>query len=326
MTTIFTGFSSFGLIAVSAWFALERVIYTKHKGERWLADILADVYTDLHQYSGIAWAEKNVIPFVVEASTWCQCQAKRWWSAVKSSGQTCGRLLCCLRTTEPETARNGMTEKGTLPLPNLTATTNRGSALVLSPPVSPTKPENVMMVESPKTLHPGLTLSSPDLSSTKGYHARKSTEHSLTMEMNSTPPVSSSPTPDNGQTTGVSTARNRFTSAVRSVIMLQHASNPTGGLLKRTTGTGNPFISHSHSNSDGGLRSLRKEISKPSPAAKISRMILLSHSLKTLDNTETTQVHQALVRHLQFSPNGKWLATCSWDGTSKLYKVGYGVS
>ncbi|KAG8889873.1 hypothetical protein FRB98_002227 [Tulasnella sp. 332] len=32
--------------------------------------------------------------------------------------------------------------------------------------------------------------------------------------------------------------------------------------------------------------------------------------------------HQALVRHLQFSLDGKWLATCSWDRTAVIWRVG----
>jgi WD40 repeat protein len=34
--------------------------------------------------------------------------------------------------------------------------------------------------------------------------------------------------------------------------------------------------------------------------------------------------HVALVKHLQFSPDGQFLATCSWDKTALIWKVGSG--
>jgi WD40 repeat protein len=47
----------------------------------------------------------------------------------------------------------------------------------------------------------------------------------------------------------------------------------------------------------------------------------LSILLGTLEMRETLFAHRHLVRHLQFSPDGKWLATCSYNGTAILFKV-----
>ncbi len=43
-TTVFTAFSSFGLIAVSMWFIFERWVYIRHRGSKWLRDSLDDCW------------------------------------------------------------------------------------------------------------------------------------------------------------------------------------------------------------------------------------------------------------------------------------------
>ncbi|KAI0301607.1 hypothetical protein B0F90DRAFT_1817073 [Multifurca ochricompacta] len=42
ITTVFTAFSSFGLIAVSMWFIFERWTFIRHRGSKWLRDSLDD--------------------------------------------------------------------------------------------------------------------------------------------------------------------------------------------------------------------------------------------------------------------------------------------
>jgi hypothetical protein len=52
-----------------------------------------------------------------------------------------------------------------------------------------------------------------------------------------------------------------------------------------------------------------------------SRISELRPSLKKLQVADTIWDHTALVKHLQFSPDGKVLATCGWDGTARLFNV-----
>src|SRR5712691_9235155 len=44
ITTVFTAFSSFGLIAVSTWFIFERWVFIRHRGSKWLRDSLDDCW------------------------------------------------------------------------------------------------------------------------------------------------------------------------------------------------------------------------------------------------------------------------------------------
>jgi WD40 repeat protein len=41
-----------------------------------------------------------------------------------------------------------------------------------------------------------------------------------------------------------------------------------------------------------------------------------------LETTQDLPAHTALVKDIQFSPDGKYLATSSWDRTSAIYRVG----
>jgi WD40 repeat protein len=100
------------------------------------------------------------------------------------------------------------------------------------------------------------------------------------------------------------------------VIMMQNLNSP--GTPRKGTGFSDIARAVGHRSGE----TTRPDSAEPHMAAKLSRIILLSHSLKNLDIVETLPAHMALVRHLQFSPNGKWMATCSWDRTCALYKVG----
>lgn len=55
---------------------------------------------------------------------------------------------------------------------------------------------------------------------------------------------------------------------------------------------------------------------------KRSRVAALVPQLQKLATTQDLPAHQALVRHLQFSLDGKFLATSSWDRTSVIFHVG----
>ncbi|KAG8762845.1 hypothetical protein FRC12_008819 [Ceratobasidium sp. 428] len=51
----------------------------------------------------------------------------------------------------------------------------------------------------------------------------------------------------------------------------------------------------------------------------------LVQTLRTLHLSQTLGEHVALVKHLQFSSDGQFLATCSWDKTVLIWKIGLGA-
>lgn len=106
----------------------------------------------------------------------------------------------------------------------------------------------------------------------------------------------------------ISPARQRLQHAVRSVIRMQgalpSAFNPPG----KKSGT---------NNGDGGDDdSTKKELQLD--IARSARVGSLVPKLKQMEPVRDLVGHAALVKHLQFSPDGQLLATSSWDRTSLI--------
>lgn len=105
-----------------------------------------------------------------------------------------------------------------------------------------------------------------------------------------------------GSGIGGSSAKGRLKSAVRSVMLRNAMSQtPFGGTGPRT-----PRRQRT-SSSDGqhGAGDPMEDVA----SMRGSRLAVLVPRLKSLETTQDLAAHTALVRHLQFSPNGKFLAT-----------------
>lgn len=104
--------------------------------------------------------------------------------------------------------------------------------------------------------------------------------------------------------------RVRFQNAVRAVIKLQRTTPKRGAPVRPGLPRQNSWWQTSMATGpntavspvpDPGLWALR--------GARVSKVI---EELKALDLAQELSAHGALVRHLQFSPNGKYLATSRW--------------
>ena len=93
-----------------------------------------------------------------------------------------------------------------------------------------------------------------------------------------------------------STSRVRFVQAVRNVIRMQQATSSHSPFSRSLSPT---FLTP-----DG----MHRKDTQPMPV-HTSRVAGLVPKLRGLTLTQDLDAHQALVRHLQFSPNGKFLAT-----------------
>lgn len=103
-----------------------------------------------------------------------------------------------------------------------------------------------------------------------------------------------------------SPARTRFQNAVRAVLRNNGAYGGEG-LPRHINGT-TMLPSTVSSNGTETDIDMQQASCAPTLAAK----------LRGLQPGEPVPAHSALVRHLQFSPNGKLLATSSWDRTSVI--------
>ncbi|KAG1850771.1 hypothetical protein C8R48DRAFT_778116 [Suillus tomentosus] len=120
-----------------------------------------------------------------------------------------------------------------------------------------------------------------------------------------------------------SIARQRFKGAVRSVIMMQQQQAGQVPLYLR------PFMPPRtpsfDRNSTAGMSPTRFS-SIGLNTIQGQRVSMLIPKLRTLEPIQDLSIHTALVQHLQFSPNGKYLATSSWDRSSIIFRVGESFS
>ncbi|KAI0701046.1 WD40-repeat-containing domain protein [Cytidiella melzeri] len=206
VTTVFSAFSCSGLSAVSFWFASEKWIFSRHKGQKCLADVLSESRARICSVPGVACR----VPKIVKSGFGLR------------------------RAPISESPRPENNE--------------------LKSPISPaSKPEETLL--NSITERAPLTVDGAD-------------DNAAT----SSSPTAGSPN------------QYKLRSLVRSVMMINHST------------------------------------SGPPPAA--IRLAALTSKLKKMEITQEFAPHQALVRHLQFSPDGKLFATSSWDRTSVIFRVG----
>ena len=254
---------------MSAWFASERIVFNRHKGRKWLVDILDDVTDKVEKVSGYKWVKETVSTMFSRSS-----------DSVESA-----------------------------PPPYLSPTTPLNTTVIIAPrldPTSPTKP-----AVQPRPGH-------EDLRNSGEATARPSDATHVA------PPTTPPSTPDPG--TEVSAARARFRALVRSAIM-----------VNRLIGIGDEVQAKVLISLKNGKAADRKPEAIAMPRS--SRVAGLVPRLQNMAPTQDIAAHVALVRHMQasvnlvvtfvpanfipqFSPDGKFLATCSWDRTAVIFHVG----
>lgn len=241
--TVLTVITSFGLAAVSAWFASERWIFVRHSGQKWLGDVIAEFTARV--------ANLRIVRGTRITIKWCNTcfltmQVLFW------------RLFRAIYVTM-------FREDAVLPLHN-----------------QPDQPQPFR--------HPCPT-SSHHTEFREPKRSFACHDAAISSSASVAPSVLSDQCSDRNITLGGVDARQRFVNAVRTVIMLGAASRPR------------------------------------SPALEIAEFGMSGRAMNgsvkwdMLAPMQDQVAHQALVRHLQFSPNGKFLATAGWDKKSVLFRV-----
>ncbi|PVG01421.1 WD40 repeat-like protein [Serendipita vermifera] len=316
---VLTCFCTFGLLAVSAWFTAERWIYSKHNGLRWLSDVIHEHWNRFIKYPPIQFI--RYIP-------------RRIISALRKFG----RCLFCRPDTDSDSedglpfpngvdGRSSATpspvehrhnrsvsafEKGDfLDSPIVTTNPIRASeddvshmAQVPHSPVSPRSPF------SPARM---FSLASVGASSTINSHNSPSEQNASTTNMAEGATAAGAPSAAEGgaKLKGAS----RFRQLAWKVVEKERAQTPSRGNTAMSQTRATTILS------DAAKRRDTNEGKGTESQIKPGRLTALRPNLKRLQVTHTIPDHTALVRHLQFSPNGKLLATCGWDGTARLFDV-----
>ncbi|KAJ6588705.1 hypothetical protein B0H19DRAFT_1367253 [Mycena capillaripes] len=228
ITTIFTVFTSFGLAAVSAWFASERYVFSRHRGRKWLLDVLLD---SREQFLALPGVERPRRIF--------RGIKRRFRAARKAVARFSSKTLNIISAHSSDSEKSDDLEANILPVSNGHSAMTSVANLHAVPEATATSPPE-----------PSTATNSPTL------------------------PTAGS------ERTSSSTLTTPFGERKRTL-----ADEPVKAILAR------------------------------------SRITTLRPKLLKLEATEALEAHQALVRHLQFSPDGKFLATSSWDRTSIIWRI-----
>ncbi|KZV65320.1 WD40 repeat-like protein [Peniophora sp. CONT] len=288
LTTVFTACSSFGLTAVSAWFAFERYAFNRHKGTKWLSDMLEDTWDTFLAFG----------PFQVAARHWNIAERKTSIAASEALGRV-RRAKVRVRQVPSRVREKLASSPHTIPSSS-SGESIAGSMEGAQSPVAGAASSNVTGRHRRQSGSTHFT--DPHSQSARSPLAGSTTELLSEKEGTATVPgTPTSPTPS-------SPGRTRLKNMVRSVMMMQAAAGK-GPRAQRTV-TSSSLITPN-----------RKDTLYP-PAPRASRVAALVTKLRNLGPTEDLAAHTALVRHLQFSPDGKFLATSSWDRTSVIFQTG----
>ncbi|KAL5499109.1 hypothetical protein ACEPAH_1627 [Sanghuangporus vaninii] len=338
LTTIFTCFSSFGLIAVSAWFIFERWTFSRHLGKKWLMDVLSEKRQKMRRRRTIRWL--FIIPYKYSKRAWKsanQCVSNLGDKIIKF-GRSCVARIGSWRKegTEVGDAERGhekiaspaglsteMLSVAASPTDKLSseAGTERFASPTPTSPLSPSSPETPA-ASSAATVHPASTsVASLSLAASETIAATECNQPASPGAAGSGTAGTSAAPSSAGSSTGA--GRRRFANVVRSVISARKALGPNSPITPlATSGTTQPRKQRvkSYAAIPAGL-SEQDEYVHPSSSRGVARVASLIPTLKSLHPSQLFQPHTALVRHLQFSPNGEFLATCSWDRTCLIFKV-----
>ena len=251
LTTVFTAFTSFGLTAVSAWFASERYIFLRHSGRKWLSDALMEYEDMIMKFSG--FRTLNGLLHNLETRISRMNELLRRFSSKFLKSKPLHDL-----------------ETGTLPI----AHHHDG-------------PPSSEVPQSPSRLP--LTTEPPET-------PRLPQAPSVVLEKEPASPISP--------------GKELWKNAFRTVKMHTSISSPYG--MTSVVGQGRETLrrqTNSSSDLASGYHDQRKWTEEAINVLSRSRAALLRPRLFELEPVHDLAAHSGLVRHLQFSPNGKYLAT-----------------
>ncbi|PCH35089.1 WD40 repeat-like protein [Wolfiporia cocos MD-104 SS10] len=281
LTSVFSASSCVGLAAVSAWFVSERLIYDRHKGHKWLADAISETKVRVCSTSGMQW-----IMYEPRAIAW-----RMWRRLLKSWRAIFARLEGFSRATRRIRRASTMMSSDGEKTEDVSSE-EASSPLGYSTPTTPRQTHHrtaslgsmgaILPMYDPSTPErPFATLSDP-----------------TTPEKELNPAI-----------------RDRWRATVRKAVAINNVVKafPQGQNAKGIASSGD--IQGSSAKLAG------EELA----TAKANRMAAekanLVPQLRSLEVAQAFTPHTALVKHLHFSPDGEYIATSSWDHTSKLFRV-----
>ncbi|KDR80328.1 hypothetical protein GALMADRAFT_242702 [Galerina marginata CBS 339.88] len=287
LTTVLTAFTSFGLAAVSAWFASERWAFAQHRGQKWLGDVLDEATDSFVKLSGVTWMQKGF-----------QITMRQLGKLQNIFLSACARFIAGLncRSDDQDDIETGGLPTTAPPLYhepkesiNPAAGRSSDATAVMSEPTTPVSP-GVPFTPFNSPVDADFALSSPTNTAADppslGKQLWKNAARGVKMRNTLAPSAAST--------------------------SLAFLSKPRAEPIRKRTVSSVVTL-------PGGKKANAGEILN---VAK-SRVSALVPRLGELEPTHDLAAHTALVRHMEFSPDGRFLATSSWDKTSVIFRVGH---
>ncbi|KAG8755214.1 hypothetical protein FRC11_006186 [Ceratobasidium sp. 423] len=320
VVTCFTAVTAWAWLCVILWFALERWVFRRTKGSRWLLDVIEErIYAG--KVTGIILVVRIVRRHIQRTRRFLKDAKRLMTNAFERVVVIAGQMRSVLATSSLAIVTDGTStnargdeesQDGTFRTDSPTAMFNGGNSsgnLAVNPQSEKRKlsdlgrsneepiPENEPL--SPDTkMPPALVVNPPSAVPT-------------------TPGSSSSTSADPGPSEQPQ-ANARFKALTKRVIHTlnfrlvpqQHPPSPPVRSMSSPSVMSDSW--HRRDSSDHELVPARIQTYVP--------------MLRTLRFSQLLTEHVALVKHLQFSPDGQFLATCSWDRTALIWRVGTGPS
>ncbi|QRV75851.1 WD repeat protein [Ceratobasidium sp. AG-Ba] len=304
LVTAFTVVTSSGLICVGLWFASERWTFSRTRGQRWLWDLLNDFQARCHKYLGITWLIQRWPRDIKERlMRWLRVRIHDIQLALWSIYGRCSRRKIGEPTDEEKDHASDY-PGAVYPRPDPRSDFDAGSVTetIMSGPGSPTRTSEQRMLPPPSasvasfSTHAGGSVTGQRNGSPSIVQALlRATPGSVLAQ---TPEVDERPKPI------------RLKLLVERIIAMNRLEN--GAAVAARARAESDLVS--------GRRDSNDNYSATTYAHK-ARIRELQPGLENLKITQFLNDHMALVKHMQFSPNGDYLATCSWDRTAIIWEI-----
>ncbi|KAF8342880.1 uncharacterized protein EI90DRAFT_2964705 [Cantharellus anzutake] len=344
VTTVCTSISSFALFAVGFWFAGERYAFGKTKGRKWLAEILRDFIAATKMYSGYHYFTTHFPGRYIKRGI---AAVTFHFNKARNQASRLGIMISARQGSSTASLENGRTNsdlgygasRDDLPqyysnnsepgngLTRYATPQSLSSASIRTPVAVSPRTESISEIkpleikEKPPASPPptSIVFSSETSAGTPSPASPSQAQNNLEASRAPSQP---------------SAGRGRFKALVNKVVLMNRGvgfgpftlqpSRPiTSETPAATLTSGRKHSSSNHHPSMSYRRQDSVEAQRHSQSKRPpSRLAAIVPALKALTTTQYLSEHSALVRHLQFSPSGEYFATCSWDQTAIIWKVG----
>jgi len=307
LTTVLTAFTSFGLAAVSAWFASERWAFARHRGQKWLQDVLDESFAKMWMLPGFlfltnSWrALGRYIRGIYSAMLWTFKGAFGCFTFNRRKDQPPPDVESAATADADNERKSASTEI---------------IAVSTSGPVLPTSvPERV----SSLGLNSAVTVASPPAPPPQGPSVGKQLWKNAmrNVKLRGATALAGAGSDSEPEPAPVPDASSNP----------ERPGGEAGTLRKRTMSSGHVSLGTAGGSFLPGESKRQRPKSPRSIPIKHtqSRASALMPRMTELSVAQELAAHSALVRHMEFSHDGRYLATSSWDKTALVLKVGTGA-